>query len=64
VASVATLRELLEPTTLPADLVGEMLSDTNTLWLLGAPDELVAGELVLCHPPLGAGEVRAVVNQT
>lgn len=63
-ASVATLRELLEPTTLPADLVGEMLSDTNTLWLLGAPDELVAGELVLCHPPLGAGEVRAVVNQT
>jgi predicted amino acid-binding ACT domain protein len=64
VASVATLRELLEPTTLPADLVDEMLSETNTLWLLGAPDEQVACELVLCHPPLGPGEVRAVVNQT
>lgn len=63
-ASVATLRELLEPTTLPPELVDEMLSETNTLWLLGAPDEQVACELVLCHPPLGPGEVRAVVNQT
>lgn len=64
VASVTALRELLEPTSLPEDLVEEVLSDTNTLWLLGAPDELVAGEMVLCHPPLGPGEVRAVVNQT
>jgi predicted amino acid-binding ACT domain protein len=64
VASVTTLRELLEPTTLPSDLVEEMVSETNTLWLLGAPDALVAGEMVLCHPPLGPGEVRAVVNQT
>jgi hypothetical protein len=64
VASVSALRELLEPTSLPEDLVEEVLSDTNTLWLLGAPDELVAGEMVLCHPPLGPGEVRAVVNQT
>jgi predicted amino acid-binding ACT domain protein len=64
VASVSALRELLEPTSLPEDMIEEVLSDTNTLWLLGAPDELVAGELVLCHPPLGPGEVRAVVNQT
>jgi predicted amino acid-binding ACT domain protein len=64
VASVSTLRELLEPTSLPDELVEEVLSDTNTLWLLGASDELVAGEMVLCHPALGPGEVRAVVNQT
>jgi hypothetical protein len=64
VASVTALRELLAPTSLPAELVDEVLSETNTLWLLGASDELVAGELVLCHPPLGSGEVRAVVNQT
>ncbi len=63
-ASLTALRELLEPTSLPAELVDEVLSDTNTLWLLGAADELVASELVLCHPPLGPGEVRAVVNQT
>jgi hypothetical protein len=63
VASVTALRELLEPTSLPDNLVEEVLSDTNTLWLLGAPDEVVAGEMVLCHPPLGPGEVRAVVSQ-
>jgi predicted amino acid-binding ACT domain protein len=61
--AVAALRELLEPTSLPLELVDEVLSETNTLWLLGAPDELVASELVLCHPPLGPGEVRAVVNE-
>jgi predicted amino acid-binding ACT domain protein len=61
---VSALRELLEPTSLPVELVDEVLSDTNTLWLLGAPDELVASELVLCHPPLGLGETRAVVNET
>jgi UTP:GlnB (protein PII) uridylyltransferase len=63
VASVTALRELLEGTTLPAGLVDEVLSDTNTLWLLGAADELVASELVLCHPPLATDEVRAVVTE-
>ncbi|HEY3810522.1 MAG TPA: hypothetical protein VGL49_03735 [Acidimicrobiales bacterium] len=61
---MSALRELLEPTSLPGELVDEVLSETNTLWLLGAPDELVASELVLCHPPLGPGETRAVVNET
>jgi predicted amino acid-binding ACT domain protein len=60
---VNTLRELLEPTSLPDELVDEVLSETTTLWLLGATDELVASELVLCHPPLGSGEVRAVVTE-
>jgi UTP:GlnB (protein PII) uridylyltransferase len=64
VASLTALRELLERTSLPEELVDEVLSETNTLWLLGATDELVAGELVLCHPPLGSGEVRAVVTET
>jgi predicted amino acid-binding ACT domain protein len=64
VASLTALRELLEPTSLPAELIDEVLSDTNILWLLGTSDELVASELVLCHPPLAPGEVRAVVNET
>jgi glycine cleavage system regulatory protein len=64
VASVTALRRLLQPTSLPDDLVNEVLSETNTLWLLGATNELVASELVLCHPPLGPGEVRAVVTET
>jgi hypothetical protein len=57
------LRELLQPTSLPPELVEEVLSDTNTLWRLGVSDELVAAELVLCHPPLRPEELRAVVNQ-
>jgi UTP:GlnB (protein PII) uridylyltransferase len=60
---VSALRGLLEPTSLPDELVDEVLAETNTLWLLGATDELVASELVLCHPALGSGEVRAVVTE-
>jgi hypothetical protein len=64
VASAAVLRQLLEPTSLPADLVEEFLAETNALWLLGERDDVVAGEVVLCHPPLEPGEVRAVVKGT
>ncbi len=63
-ASAAVLRQLLEPTSLPANLVEEFLAETNALWLLGERDDVVAGEIVLCHPPLAPGEVRAVVKGT
>ena len=63
-ASAAVLRQLLEPTSLPDDLVEEFLAETNALWLLGERDDVVAGEVVLCHPPLEPGEVRAVVKGT
>jgi predicted amino acid-binding ACT domain protein len=64
VASAAVLRQLLEPTSLPPALIEEFLDDTNALWLLAERDDVVAGEAVLCHPPLAAGEVRAVVKGT
>lgn len=63
-ASLSAIRGLLEQTTIPEELAVEILADTNTLWLLGVPEEQVASELVLLHPPLGPGEVRAVVNET
>ncbi len=63
-ASAAVLRQLLEPTSLPEDLVEEFLAETNALWLLGERDDAVAGEIVLCHPQLEADEVRAVVKGT
>ncbi|MCU4186932.1 hypothetical protein K6U06_21380 [Acidiferrimicrobium sp. IK] len=63
-ASPADLRRILEATSLPADLVDEILGEVGTPWLMGAPAEVVAGEAVLCHPPLAAGEVRAVANPT
>lgn len=63
-ATAATLRRLLEPTSVPASLVEEFLADTNTLWLLPERDDVVAGEIVLCHPALEPDEVRAVVKAT
>ncbi len=63
-ASAAVLRRLLERTSVPEDLVEEFLAETNALWLLAERDDVVAGEMVLCHPPLEAGEVRAVVKGT
>lgn len=63
-ASAAVLRQLLEPTSLPPDLVQEFLAETNALWLLGERDDVVAGEIVLCYPLLEPGEVRAVVKAT
>lgn len=63
-ATEAVLRRLLTSTSLPAGLVDDVLADTNALWLLGERDDVVAGEIVLCHPPLEDGEVRAVVKGT
>lgn len=63
-ASPATLRRLLESTSVPPDLIDEVLGEVGTPWMMGASDEVVAAEAVLCHPPLAPGEVRAVANPT
>lgn len=55
---------LLEPTSLPEPLVEEFLAETNALWMMGERPDVIAGEVVLCHPPLEDGEVRAVVKPT
>ena len=55
---------ILEGTSLPAALVEEILGEVGTPWMMGAPDEVVAGEAVLCHPPLGPDEVRAAAHPT
>jgi glycine cleavage system regulatory protein len=64
VTSPAELRLLLEQTTLPDSLLDEFLEETNALWLANERADVVAGEVVLCHPPLEPGEVRAVVKPT
>jgi len=64
VASSAAVRELLAATSLPAELVDELLTGAPALWLMGEPAELVAGDLALCHPMFGPGEVRAAVSST
>jgi glycine cleavage system regulatory protein len=64
VATASTLRRLLEATSVPDALIEEVLGEAGTPWLMGAADEVVAAETVLCHPPLAPGEVRAVAGPT
>jgi predicted amino acid-binding ACT domain protein len=63
-ATTGAVRTLLAPTSLPSDLVDELLAEASTVWLMGEPAEVLAGDLVLCHPPLAPEEVRAVAKPT
>jgi predicted amino acid-binding ACT domain protein len=49
---------LLAETEVPRSLVDE----AAPLWLLSEEPAVLAGDLALCHPPLAAGEVRAVAR--
>jgi predicted amino acid-binding ACT domain protein len=64
VATSDEVRALLEPTSLPATLVDELIDGASPVWLMGEPAEAVAGDLVLAHPPLRSDEVRAAVKPT
>jgi predicted amino acid-binding ACT domain protein len=61
-ASVSEVKSLLVDTTIPAQVIDESLDCASALWLMSAPAEWLAGDLVLCHPPVAAGEVRAVAH--
>jgi predicted amino acid-binding ACT domain protein len=63
-ATTAAVRALLAPTSLPDQLVDDLLAEASAVWLMGEPAEVLAGDLVLCHPPLGPEEVRAVAKPT
>ena len=62
--STAEIRMLLEPTSVPGPLVDEFVAETNALWFVAERPDVVAGEVVLCHPPIEEHEVRAVVMAT
>jgi predicted amino acid-binding ACT domain protein len=64
VPNTRRVRELLNATTLPAALVDDLLEQASAVWLMGEPAEVLAADLVLCHPPLGENEVRAAVKAT
>src|SRR3954471_744017 len=63
-ATTDEVRDLLSTTSLPADLVDDLLTEASAAWLLGETAPTLAADLALCHPPLGAEEVRAVVQPT
>ena len=59
-AEVERVRQLLAATSVPAEVAASWLDEAPALWLTGeASAELLASDLALCHPTLGAGEVRA-----
>jgi len=64
VASPSEVRDLLAPTTLPVDLVDQLLAGASMTWLLSEPAEVLAGDLALCHPTLFPAEIRASVHPT
>jgi hypothetical protein len=64
VATPAEVRDLLAPTTLPAELIDHLLAGASMTWLLSEPPEVLAGDLALCHPTLLPNEVRASVRPT
>jgi UTP:GlnB (protein PII) uridylyltransferase len=63
-ATTAEVRDLLSTTSLPADLIDDLLANASAAWMLGESAATLAADLALCHPPLGPEEVRAVVQPT
>ena len=40
-------------TSLPEDLADQLVTDAPGVWMVGEQSEVLAGDLALCHPPLG-----------
>jgi glycine cleavage system regulatory protein len=58
------LAALLAATSVPSDVVAALLDHAAPLWLMSEPPQTLAGDLALCHPPLGPDEVRAVAQDS
>lgn len=61
-ATATQVRDLLVGTSLPPELVDDLIDGASPLWLLGQAPEQAAGDLALCHPALRPGEVRAMAH--
>jgi UTP:GlnB (protein PII) uridylyltransferase len=61
-ATVNDVRSLLAETSMPQEVIGRFLDVASAVWLLSAPAEVLAHDLVLCHPPIGTAEVRAMAH--
>lgn len=61
-SSVSEVKNLLITTTVPQAVIDELLDHASALWLMSAPAAHLAGDLVLCHPPIDGHEVRAVAH--
>jgi predicted amino acid-binding ACT domain protein len=64
VTTTTEVRTLLDGTSLPPELVDDLLDGASATWLMGERADVVAADLVLCHPRLALAEVRAQVFPT
>jgi [protein-PII] uridylyltransferase len=62
VAGADEVRSVLAVSVIPPALIDSMLADPPALWLRGESPDVIAGDVALCHPPLGAAEVRVSVS--
>jgi hypothetical protein len=58
------IADALGETKFPARTARSLLRQAPALWLMSAPARVLAADLALCHPGLGAGELRAVARPT
>lgn len=61
-AGVDEVRSLLALTPVPPPLADALLHQAPELWLAGESPDVIAGDVALCHPPLGSSEVRVQVS--
>jgi len=59
---VVEVVDALRSTRVPSRTARSLLAQAPPLWLMSAPAIVLAGDLVLCHPKLGSGEVRAIAR--
>jgi len=59
---VIAVASALRGTRIPAATARSLLGQAPPLWLMSAPAPVLAGDLALCHPKLGPGELRAVAR--
>jgi UTP:GlnB (protein PII) uridylyltransferase len=63
VAGLNEVRSLLAMTPVVPALADELLTRAPELWLAGESPDVIAGDILMCHPALGVGEVRIQVAQ-
>lgn len=63
-ATCSEVRALLSTTTLPTDLVEDLLGGASAMWLMGESSAVIAEDLALCWPVLAPDEVRATIHPT
>lgn len=57
------LAQLLAGTSMSSEEIAGLIERAAPLWLMSEPPATLAGDLALCHPPLGPGEIRAVARE-